>query len=187
MVDIREEVLVCPDCGRRHLDVGEWKTRPHHKHLCHYCGHIWRLEDYVAGSILGSTGASILEAHAHNRGYKAAAKRYGVELKVKFPPNHCDWADRNDGSDYCALGDALREQLEVHGEKFLLWSVENNAWHRKNNCGYTVHSSAAGLYSKEDAMFASHMCRDGWHKDDHRPQELAIPLSCIPEEFRPNG
>jgi hypothetical protein len=26
--------LRCPACNRRHLDVGEWRTRPHRTHRC---------------------------------------------------------------------------------------------------------------------------------------------------------
>jgi hypothetical protein len=43
-------VLRCPKCGKQHLDVDEWATRPHRTHLCDNtpagpgtgCGHLWR-------------------------------------------------------------------------------------------------------------------------------------------------
>lgn len=35
-------LLWCPECGERHVDVGDWATRPHHTHACQYCGHVWR-------------------------------------------------------------------------------------------------------------------------------------------------
>lgn len=44
-----EGVLHCPKCGAIHLDEGEWAKRLHHKHLCLYCNHIWKLDSYVFG------------------------------------------------------------------------------------------------------------------------------------------
>jgi predicted RNA-binding Zn-ribbon protein involved in translation (DUF1610 family) len=35
-------ILFCPQCGERHLDVGEWETRIHHTHACQSCGFVWR-------------------------------------------------------------------------------------------------------------------------------------------------
>lgn len=34
--------LFCPQCGKLHLDVGEWATRLHHTHACQHCGEVWR-------------------------------------------------------------------------------------------------------------------------------------------------
>lgn len=30
--------LNCPSCGARHVDEGEWESRPHRTHLCLECG-----------------------------------------------------------------------------------------------------------------------------------------------------
>lgn len=35
-------LLVCPACKKRHLDEGEFSTKPHHTHACQYCGTVWR-------------------------------------------------------------------------------------------------------------------------------------------------
>ena len=35
-------VLHCPQCGKQHVDEGEWETRQHRSHLCAECGTIWR-------------------------------------------------------------------------------------------------------------------------------------------------
>jgi predicted RNA-binding Zn-ribbon protein involved in translation (DUF1610 family) len=35
-------LLWCPSCGERHIDVGEFETKPHHTHACQHCGMIWR-------------------------------------------------------------------------------------------------------------------------------------------------
>lgn len=36
-------LLWCPECSKRHIDVGEFETKPHHTHACQHCGHVWRL------------------------------------------------------------------------------------------------------------------------------------------------
>jgi uncharacterized Zn finger protein len=35
-------LLWCPECGKRHLDEGEFATKRHHTHACQHCGHVWR-------------------------------------------------------------------------------------------------------------------------------------------------
>lgn len=35
-------LLWCPECGERHVDVGEFETKRHHTHACQNCGHVWR-------------------------------------------------------------------------------------------------------------------------------------------------
>lgn len=35
----RGELVVC---GARHIDEGEFATKPHHTHSCQSCGHTWR-------------------------------------------------------------------------------------------------------------------------------------------------
>jgi predicted RNA-binding Zn-ribbon protein involved in translation (DUF1610 family) len=35
-------ILMCPACGERHYDVGEFATKPHHTHACQECGFVWR-------------------------------------------------------------------------------------------------------------------------------------------------
>lgn len=37
-----EMLLWCPECGKRHIDVGEFKDKPHHTHACQHCGMVWR-------------------------------------------------------------------------------------------------------------------------------------------------
>ena len=40
--------IYCPECNERHIDKDEWATpaKAHRKHLCEYCGHIWKHKDY---------------------------------------------------------------------------------------------------------------------------------------------
>src|ERR1700753_1896121 len=35
-------LLWCPECGERHIDVGEFATKLHHTHACQACGMVWR-------------------------------------------------------------------------------------------------------------------------------------------------
>lgn len=35
-------LLTCPSCGERHIDEGEFATKPHHTHACQHCGMCWR-------------------------------------------------------------------------------------------------------------------------------------------------
>jgi hypothetical protein len=35
-------LLWCPLCHNRHLDMGEFTSKPHHTHACQYCGMVWR-------------------------------------------------------------------------------------------------------------------------------------------------
>jgi hypothetical protein len=35
-------LLQCPCCAARHIDEGEWATKPHHTHACQNCGLAWR-------------------------------------------------------------------------------------------------------------------------------------------------
>jgi rubredoxin len=35
-------LLRCPECSVRHIDEGEFATKPHHTHACQECGAVWR-------------------------------------------------------------------------------------------------------------------------------------------------
>lgn len=35
-------LLTCPCCNARHIDEGEFATKPHHTHACQSCGMCWR-------------------------------------------------------------------------------------------------------------------------------------------------
>ncbi len=39
---IEDIVTDCPGCATPHIDLGEWRDRPHRKHLCASCGEIWQ-------------------------------------------------------------------------------------------------------------------------------------------------
>ncbi len=35
-------ILTCPECTMRHIDRGDFATKPHHTHACQECGFVWR-------------------------------------------------------------------------------------------------------------------------------------------------
>lgn len=35
-------LLACPACNERHIDKGEYATKPHRTHACQHCGCLWR-------------------------------------------------------------------------------------------------------------------------------------------------
>lgn len=35
-------ILWCPACSARHIDTGDFATKPHHTHACQTCGMVWR-------------------------------------------------------------------------------------------------------------------------------------------------
>lgn len=34
--------IPCPECGKLHIDEGDFATKPHHTHSCQHCGLTWR-------------------------------------------------------------------------------------------------------------------------------------------------
>lgn len=47
-------LLWCPACGARHVDAGDYATKPHHTHACQACGMVWR------PAIVATTGVEFL-------------------------------------------------------------------------------------------------------------------------------
>lgn len=35
-------LIWCPICRARHVDKGEYATKPHSSHTCQGCGHTWK-------------------------------------------------------------------------------------------------------------------------------------------------
>lgn len=59
-------MLYCPECGKTHRDVEEWAKILHHTHVCLYCGHMWKLFNYVFGSLKDITDEELNYAHTQN-------------------------------------------------------------------------------------------------------------------------
>lgn len=57
--------------------------------------------------------------------------------------------------------------------KWLIWSIEHNAWWGTNRIGYTKSRKLAGRYSEQDAadiVHGANIARD----DDQPPQEAMV-------------
>lgn len=55
-------LLNCPCCGGRHIDEGEFATKPHHTHACQHCGMVWR------PCIYDTVGVQFLPGYKNGKG-----------------------------------------------------------------------------------------------------------------------
>ena len=53
-------LLTCPWCAARHIDEGEFATKPHHTHACQLCGMVWR------PAIVATVGVRFLPGFKNN-------------------------------------------------------------------------------------------------------------------------
>lgn len=66
--------LTCPKCGARHVDAGEFATKPHHTHSCQECGLTWR------PAVVPTVGVQFLP------GFKDERKLPSADARVSLPP-----------------------------------------------------------------------------------------------------
>ena len=81
-----KKIIRCPECNEMHIDVGEWQYKLHHKHLCHYCFHIWRIEPYVFGLGLGQ---DLVRAFGFDAGCQYSNKQIAA-LKAENEELHAE-------------------------------------------------------------------------------------------------
>lgn len=55
-------LLHCPMCNVRHIDEGEFATKPHSTHACQSCGHCWR------PAIVDTVGVQFLPGFKNEKG-----------------------------------------------------------------------------------------------------------------------
>jgi hypothetical protein len=82
----RTMLLWCPQCTTRHIDEGEFATKPHHTHACQSCGHVWR------PAIEPTYGVRFLPGFKNEKAKKAASTKGFCPLSVPF----------GDGTQKCA-------------------------------------------------------------------------------------
>ena len=58
-------------------------------------------------------------------------------------------------------------------DMYLIWSNEHRAWWNPNSSGYTTSSSAAGRYTRDEALKICFSSRDGWSGDGN-PDEIPL-------------
>lgn len=76
-------LLWCPahGCGARHIDEGDFATKPHHTHACQSCGMVWR------PAIVPTVGVAFLP------GFKNGA----IEYRPPSRPAPTGWTDIHTG------------------------------------------------------------------------------------------
>lgn len=53
---------------------------------------------------------------------------------------------------------------------YLIWSNEHRAWWRPDRAGYTIHTEAAGRYSRVEAIAICAEARGGWQPGQVPPE-----------------
>ena len=111
-------LLQCPMCGKRHVDRGEFATKPHHTHACQKCGHVWR------PTIVHTVGVRFLP------GFKdGEAKPYDAREFMKPRCRATSWNPNENGEVACQMvgghdGDHVNER----------WSWKDEAPELKLSC-----------------------------------------------------
>lgn len=116
--------VCCPECKAPHVDTLEadgtdWRTRPHRKHLCHACQHVWQPFPFHT---VGVEHPDSADAMAFRRADELLEDPRGVEgvfweaLREESPLT----AEKLDGKDMEAVEQALakgiRWTLNIDGE-----------------------------------------------------------------------
>ena len=69
-------ILYCPMCTERHVDEGEFETKPHHTHSCQHCGHTWR------PAVVSTVGVMYLPGFKNESGTALSDQELGERLWV---------------------------------------------------------------------------------------------------------
>ena len=69
----RPLVILCPACNRSHVDRGRWALIIHRKHLCEFCGNLWRPKTYPTIGV--DPGMSLLDEW-----FGAVGEVYGIAV-----------------------------------------------------------------------------------------------------------
>jgi hypothetical protein len=85
-------VMLCPACGRQHIDEGDLATAPHVEHDCSHCGHRWSPHEHATvGVPLGTLSegwlfdVAVVHGPAAEEAIKAAWARREVQA-IPPPP-----------------------------------------------------------------------------------------------------
>ncbi len=71
-------ILTCPSCCERHIDAGEFATKPHHTHACQGCGMVWR------PALLATVGVQFLPGFKDAPRCGVAFEQSGARCQLPF-------------------------------------------------------------------------------------------------------
>jgi hypothetical protein len=60
-------VLFCPVCKTQYPDTEDWATKPHRKHLCLWCGHIWKPHEHATVGIAVPNKSETDHQHVYDK------------------------------------------------------------------------------------------------------------------------
>lgn len=89
--------LTCPRCNARHIDEGEFATKPHHTHSCQGCGMTWRpavVPTVGVEHLPGFKNETKADASPEERAVVEAAERWAEADGVTIS-NQDELADRS--------------------------------------------------------------------------------------------
>lgn len=105
----------------------------------------------------------------------AAVRDHVSELEWVGGCQHPDAAlHSNKNIKVAAVKVRVSARPKVEPGKWLVWSNEHRAWWRAKSQGYTVHRTAAGLYTRDEAIA---ICRGAYVRGHgHKPSEIPVRL-----------
>ncbi len=92
MTQVIPMLLWCPSCRARHIDEGEFATKPHHTHACQHCGMVWR------PAVIATVGVAFLP------GFKDEARDTSVMPDARLRTHHTKIC-----MELCALRKLMRD------------------------------------------------------------------------------
>lgn len=114
-------LLWCPECGKRHIDEGEFAEKKHHTHACQYCGHVWRpcLEPTCGVKFLPGYKTESENNITYERElFERYASLIGLNLKRSNPiERYNEFYYDNENTTYCWLGWLTSKEISFLSKK----------------------------------------------------------------------
>ena len=127
------EAIFCPSCGARHVDGAngsEFATRPHHTHLCQFCGHVWDAGRWSFGAAEGEERpADVLRELAAlkplaSRAYRSVTQPSDIDPEKHLAtPIHPDYDADNSEAPRLVLAYDLGGMLPAEGSGPTPWQA----------------------------------------------------------------
>lgn len=94
-------VLHCPECKTRHIDEGEFATKPHHTHSCQKCGLTWR------PAVVKTVGVRFLPGFKNDDDLEASRRETANALR-----SIADEIERGEWADWKMRATSLQRKVE---------------------------------------------------------------------------